>query len=69
MAKKSAAEAKKVANGEGVRRVVSTNRKARHNYAILDTYEAGVVLQGTEVKSLTIRSIDRQDFLRRKPTI
>lgn len=31
---------------------VTTNRKARHDYTILDTYEAGVVLQGTEVKSL-----------------
>jgi SsrA-binding protein len=34
------------------RKVVSTNRKARHDYAILDTYEAGLVLTGTEVKSL-----------------
>ncbi len=33
-------------------KVVATNRRARHNYTILDTYEAGVVLQGTEVKSL-----------------
>ncbi|KDE98396.1 single-stranded DNA-binding protein [Mycolicibacterium aromaticivorans JS19b1 = JCM 16368] len=33
-------------------KVVATNRKARHNYSILDTYECGVVLQGTEVKSL-----------------
>lgn len=32
--------------------VVATNRKARHTYAILDTYEAGVALTGTEVKSL-----------------
>jgi SsrA-binding protein len=32
--------------------IVATNRKARHNYAILDTFECGVVLQGTEVKSL-----------------
>ena len=32
--------------------VIATNRKARHNYAILDTYECGVVLQGTEVKAL-----------------
>lgn len=32
--------------------VVATNRKARHNYTILDTFECGVVLQGTEVKSL-----------------
>lgn len=33
-------------------KVVATNRKARHNYTILDTYEAGIVLMGTEVKSL-----------------
>ena len=32
--------------------VVATNRKARHNYAILDTFEAGVALLGTEVKAL-----------------
>src|ERR687888_630919 len=34
------------------RKVIVTNRKARHDYAILDTFEAGIVLQGTEVKSL-----------------
>jgi SsrA-binding protein len=33
-------------------KVVSTNRKARHEYTILDTIEAGIVLKGTEVKSL-----------------
>lgn len=33
-------------------KVVATNRKARHNYTILDTYETGIVLMGTEVKSL-----------------
>lgn len=32
--------------------VVATNRKARHNYRILETYEAGIALVGTEVKSL-----------------
>ena len=32
--------------------VVATNRKARHDYSILDVYEAGLVLLGTEVKSL-----------------
>ena len=32
--------------------VIATNRKARHNYSILETFEAGVVLVGTEVKSL-----------------
>ncbi len=31
-----------------------SNRKARHDYAILDTYEAGLVLTGTEVKSLRL---------------
>jgi SsrA-binding protein len=31
---------------------VATNRKARHDYAIEDTYEAGLVLTGSEVKSL-----------------
>ena len=33
-------------------KVIASNRKARHDYAVLDTYEAGVVLMGTEVKSL-----------------
>jgi SsrA-binding protein len=33
-------------------KVVATNRKARHNYSIIDTYEAGIQLVGTEVKSL-----------------
>lgn len=31
---------------------ITVNRKARHEYAILQTFEAGIVLQGTEVKSL-----------------
>jgi SsrA-binding protein len=34
------------------RKVVVSNRKARHDYAILDTVEAGIALTGTEVKSL-----------------
>lgn len=33
-------------------KIVTTNRKARHDYTILDTFEAGIVLTGTEVKSL-----------------
>lgn len=31
---------------------ITVNRKARHEYAILQTFEAGIALQGTEVKSL-----------------
>lgn len=34
------------------RKVIVSNRRARHDYAILDTYEAGIALVGTEVKSL-----------------
>jgi len=37
---------------EDGRHVVGRNRKARHEYEILDTYEAGMVLRGPEVKSL-----------------
>ncbi|MBJ8343563.1 SsrA-binding protein SmpB [Antrihabitans sp. YC2-6] len=34
------------------RKAIATNRKARHNYSIIDVYEAGIALVGTEVKSL-----------------
>lgn len=33
-------------------KVIVSNRKARHDYSIIDTYECGLVLVGTEVKSL-----------------
>jgi len=33
-------------------KVVATNRKARHEYLILETYEAGIVLRGSEIKSI-----------------
>ena len=51
MAKKGDAKKAGDAKGRG-KKIVATNRKARHNYSIIDTFEAGVVLQGTEVKSL-----------------
>jgi SsrA-binding protein len=34
------------------RKLIAQNKKARHDYAIEDVFEAGLVLQGTEVKSL-----------------
>lgn len=34
------------------RRLIAQNKRARHDYDILDTYEAGLVLRGTEVKAL-----------------
>ena len=33
-------------------KVIATNRKARHDYFLLDTFEAGLVLQGSEIKSI-----------------
>lgn len=45
--------AKKLGDEKGSgKRIIATNRKARHNYTVLDVYECGVVLTGTEVKSL-----------------
>jgi len=46
-------DAKKAADAKGGgKRVIATNRKARHHYAVEEVFEAGVVLTGTEVKSL-----------------
>src|SRR5690349_12490480 len=39
-------------NRDRGRKMIAQNRKARHDYSIIDTYEAGLVLTGTEVKSL-----------------
>lgn len=39
-------------SSRGGRQIVASNRKARHNYSIIEVFEAGVALQGTEVKSL-----------------
>jgi SsrA-binding protein len=51
MAKKSAGK-KSAGKSEGGKRVIATNRKARHDYTVLEVFETGVVLTGTEVKSL-----------------
>ena len=40
---------------------VATNRKARHEYEILETFEAGIVLRGTEVKTLRQGKASLQD--------
>jgi len=42
-------------------RTISTNRRARHEYEILETVEAGLVLRGTEVKSLRDRGATLKD--------
>ena len=43
------------------RKVVATNRQARFNYEILDTFEAGMVLRGSEVKSLRAGQVQLKD--------
>ena len=40
---------------------IVNNKKARFNYEILDTYEAGIVLKGTEVKSVRLKKVSIQE--------
>ena len=42
-------------------KIITENRKARHNYFIEETYEAGMVLLGTEVKSLRLGRVHLKD--------
>lgn len=46
-------------------RLVATNRKARHDYHIHETFEAGIVLAGTEVKSLRTAAANIRDSFAR----
>jgi SsrA-binding protein len=41
-------------NRRSGRKFIAQNRKARHDYSVLDVFEAGVMLTGTEVKSLRL---------------
>ncbi len=42
-------------------RTVATNRRARHEYFIEETFEAGMVLTGTEIKSIRMGRVNLQD--------
>lgn len=42
-------------------KIVAVNRRARHDYFILDTYEAGIELTGTEIKSVRANKVDLRD--------
>ncbi|PRX28652.1 SsrA-binding protein [Orenia metallireducens] len=46
-------------------KTVVTNRKARHEYHIEETYEVGIVLQGTEVKSIRAGRVNLKDSFAR----
>ena len=42
-------------------KIIALNRKARHDYFVDDTYEAGIALYGTEVKSLRMGAVNLKD--------
>lgn len=42
-------------------KTISENRKARHEYFVLETYEAGIELVGTEVKSIRLGAVNLKD--------
>ncbi len=42
-------------------KVVASNRRARHDYQIVETYEAGLVLQGSEIKSIREGHVQLKD--------
>jgi SsrA-binding protein len=46
---------------EKAQRIIADNRKARHDYHILETYEAGVALLGTEVKAIREGRVNLRD--------
>lgn len=46
---------------KGAGKVIAQNKKAYHDYFIEDTYEAGIVLQGTEIKSIRAGRINLKD--------
>ncbi|MCM3708188.1 MULTISPECIES: SsrA-binding protein SmpB [Bacillaceae] len=46
---------------KGTGKMVAQNKKAYHDYAIEETYEAGIVLQGTEIKSIRAGKVNLKD--------
>ena len=42
-------------------RVIARNKKARHDYIIEETYEAGIILKGTEIKSIREGKVNLKD--------
>ena len=46
---------------ESGKKLISQNRKARHDYFVDETYEAGIALSGTEVKSIRAGAVNLKD--------
>ena len=42
-------------------KIISNNKKAYHDYFILDTFEAGIELKGTEIKSIRLGNVNLKD--------
>jgi len=59
--KKSAKTAKSGSNGAGGIRTAASNRRATFDYEILERHEAGLVLTGTEIKSVRAGKVDLSD--------
>lgn len=49
------------AGGKGAKKIIATNRRARHDYFIEDELEAGLILSGTEIKSVRAGHISLQE--------
>ncbi|WP_411333890.1 SsrA-binding protein SmpB [Metabacillus indicus] len=50
---------------KGTGKVVAQNKKANHDYAIEETYETGIVLQGTEIKAIRAGRVNLKDSFAR----
>jgi SsrA-binding protein len=65
MAARTKARAKNAASGGGTK-LIASNRRARFDYEVLDTVEAGIVLTGSEVKSLRLGHVQLADAFARE---
>ena len=60
------AKKKKISGSKDNHRVLASNRRAFYDYEILDRYEAGLVLTGTEIKSMRAGRMDLRDAYARR---
>lgn len=50
-----------MADKKDEKKVIAVNRKARHDYFVEDTYESGIALFGTEIKSIRVGNVNLKD--------
>ena len=61
MAKNKNKASQKKSDGDEDRKIVCTNRRARHEYDVLDEIDCGIVLSGSEVKSIRNNKISIEE--------